>query len=284
MAIKSAAVPVDDAFLTRLIDVPLPDGGYGVFEFLHGEVDGGKLADRIEAITRQHFGHASRRYLRCLVNWRQRDERGLVRWLQKRRRRYLRLASLIVSPGRQLGRLHQRLATLYAAGSLAIKFGILPWKRSALRNALLSCTRDHVKLVNQIAPQLGQAQSGFAQLNPKQRLLDYVRQHHASFIDLRRGYTKVTTRQDVVDCAGYIGVHKGVVEYMFSDAKFAEIAGGLAEAKALKRELATSGKIGEVKGTGWARHVVKRHIGSKPNGKPHRTEVVAIAGSALTAN
>jgi hypothetical protein len=94
--------------------------------------------------------------------------------LQERRRRYRKRASKIVSPGRQLERLHQRFATLYAAGSLAIKFGILPWRRAALRDALLSCTRDHVKLINQIAPQLAQAQPGSPQLSARQRLLDYV--------------------------------------------------------------------------------------------------------------
>jgi hypothetical protein len=79
-------------------------------------------------------------------------------------------------------------------------------------------------------------------------------------------------------------VHKGVLEYLFSDAKFAEIVGGPAEARALKRELAAAGNLGKAKGTGWTRHVVKRRVGSKANGKPHRADVVAIPESALVTN
>jgi hypothetical protein len=131
------------------------------------------------------------------------------------------------------------------------------------------------------APQLGQAHSGSTQLSARQRLRDYVRQHRTSFVDLRPAYTEVTTRQDIVDCAGYIAMHKGVLEYLFSDTKLTEIAGGPAEATALKRELAAAGMIGKTKGSGWNRYVVKRPIGFAANGKPHRTEVVAIPDSAL---
>jgi hypothetical protein len=79
-------------------------------------------------------------------------------------------------------------------------------------------------------------------------------------------------------------MHKGVLEYLFSDTKFAEIVGGPAEATALKRVLAAAGNLGKAKGTGWTRHVVKRRIGSKDRGKPHRTEVIAIPESALNAS
>ena len=72
----------------------------------------------------------------------------------------------------------------------------------------------------------------------------------------------MTGWQDVnYNSVGYIIVHKGVLEHLFSDAKFAEIVDGLAEATALKRELAATCMIGKTKGTSWARNVVKRPVG-----------------------
>ncbi len=67
--------------------------------------------------------------------------------LGKWRAFYLRQAGAIGASGRRLDRVHEKMATLYAAGSLAIEFGILPWTRPRLIRALLSCTRAHVALV-----------------------------------------------------------------------------------------------------------------------------------------
>jgi hypothetical protein len=82
-----------------------------------------------------------------LVERRADDEAGLLQRLRMWRKAYLDVAKRVVDThGRQLDRVHEKMATLYAAGC-CIEFGILPWKHERLSASLLSCTRGHVALV-----------------------------------------------------------------------------------------------------------------------------------------
>ena len=49
MATKGDAV-VDDADLGRLVDIPLPEGGHGIYEDLHGFPNGRKLTDHLKTM------------------------------------------------------------------------------------------------------------------------------------------------------------------------------------------------------------------------------------------
>src|ERR1700739_1318938 len=49
----------------------------------------------------------------------------------------------------RLGRSLGRFATTFAAGRLAIKYGILPWKRDDLLRAVLSCPLDQLRSAEQ---------------------------------------------------------------------------------------------------------------------------------------
>jgi hypothetical protein len=44
-----------------------------------------------------------------------------------------------------LNRASERFETVYAAGALAIRLGVLDWKRSALGEAVMSCQLDGLK-------------------------------------------------------------------------------------------------------------------------------------------
>jgi hypothetical protein len=61
---------------------------------------------------------------------RARDDRALTAFLTDQTDWHLRVAARrISSAGRDLGRIHRKFATIFAAAHLAIRFGILPWTR-----------------------------------------------------------------------------------------------------------------------------------------------------------
>ena len=134
---RDADFTLDDGHRGRLIDVPNPRFGHGVFENLHGSRDHAAFSKHIAELALANYGHASRTYVNQLVAWRQRDEDGLRAWLEERRTNYLKKARRVESPGRDLLRIHDKFATIYAAGRLAMKFEILPWSYRDLRAALL---------------------------------------------------------------------------------------------------------------------------------------------------
>jgi hypothetical protein len=269
---------VDEAHHGRLISVPLPAGGHGIFEKLHGKADAVALCKRLRAISAQHPGVASRKLLRSLVGWRARNEAGLVSWIKRRRAFYLKKVPKAVNgTERNLSRIHEKMATLYAAGCLATKFGIVPWTFRSIRKALVACTRDHVALVAR-----ENAAASFQGAEPFNRLRGYVREHGATFIDLRSGTVRETDDHDHSACQGYIHEHQeNGLEYLFPDRRFEEVVGGAQAAKSLKAELARRGHIEMAAGSGWERYSVKRVIGRRADRKPNRRQVIAIRAAAF---
>jgi putative DNA primase/helicase len=274
---SKAGLDIDDAHHGRLISIPLPAGGHGAFETLHGEADVVAFCRRIQAVAARNFGHPSRDFLRQVVEQRRRDKATLLAWLEKRRAFYLRHAHSIQSPGRRLNRIHEKMATVYAAACLAIKFGIFPWQRQRVLDALLSCTRDHVALIAR-----EQADAARQLTAPLELLRQYVRQHRDEFVDLRRAGIENTSEHDHRTCPGYLNQHKSRgLEYLFSDWRFAQLVGGPLAAKRLKAELAQAGLIATAAGTGTDRYSVRRCIGKKADGTPDRVQVVAVRAVAF---
>jgi hypothetical protein len=272
-----AGIEIDDAHHGRLIGVPLPGFGASVFEDLHGAADDAAFGERLRRLVAMHFGHAAREFLRRLVEWRARDEAGLRAWLERRRSFYLREAHKIRTPGRRLDRVHEKFATLYAAGCLGIEFGILPWERKRLLAVLLSCARGHVALV---AREHGEAAQW--QATPLDLLRDHVRQNLDEFVDLRRGGIEDTSGHDHRARPGYINEHeKHGLELLFSDQRFQEIVGGAAAARRLKAELAQTGQIATAAGASGDRYSVRRTIGKRADGTPDRQQVIAVRAAAL---
>src|SRR5271166_5577854 len=136
---------IDDALRGRLIDVPLTAGIVGAFEDLKGFPDHAAFSVELLRVARQNYRVAAEQFLDGTVRWRARDEKGLIAWLRARREAYLRFAKRRVkSTSRDLTRFHQRFATIYAAGALAIVLGVLPWSYGLLWEALLGCEEAHV--------------------------------------------------------------------------------------------------------------------------------------------
>lgn len=261
-------VPVDDAYRDRLIDVPPPTPGVGFFEDLHGAADLAGFVGRLKALAAQHFGLAIRRFLHGLAGLRQRYPDRLVGHLATRRREYLELCSEITAPGRDLGRLHQKLATVYAAGCLGIGSGLFDWTREELAQSLLRCTRDHVALVAAHAPDLR---------DPLRVLCDYVTENEHGFQDVRDPRQPAPGPHE--GCPGYVAAGSdGAGEYLFAAARFEAILGGPAAARAARQALLARGLLATTTGgPGQTRFVVKRTLGRGADGQPVRAYVLAVS-------
>ena len=269
-------VRIDDAYRDRLIDVPLPLRGMGAFENLHGFEDHHALAVELISLARRSNGIASKEFMREFTAARARDDRALTAFLTDQTDRHLRVAARrISSAGRDLGRIHRRFATIAAAAYLAIRFGILPWTAGELGAALLACEQAHVAYVRQASEA---ATSAARDADPLGRLRTHVRDEAHHFVDLRQGLVDPTEDHDHASCPGYINRRlDGTPEYLFSDAKFNEIAGGNGPALRLKDELM---RLGALLPDGH-RPSTRRMIWA--SGENRREQVIAVRASFFTS-
>ena len=264
---------IDDAHRTRLIDVPLPPGAFGAFEHVDPFDDHAAFATQLLRIARDHYGVASTMFVENLNGWRTRDEAGLRNWLSSRRDHYRREAKRLIASGqRDLARLHEKFATIFAAGALAIKLKILPWSYCELGGALLKCERAHVELVAQAA--VSQTRS-VRSTNSLTLLTEHVRKHRGEFVDLRQKLVSITQNHDHCACVGYINRGPGrSEEFLFSNEKLLEICGSRGALQQLKRELKAEGVLLD----GDLRPSVRRTIWA--NGA--REQVIAIRARAFS--
>jgi putative DNA primase/helicase len=144
---QNGKVVLDDAQRSRLTDVPLPTGSKGIYDDLHGFVSGDKLTDALIARCRKYDGAAGREFQGQLVEGRQRSIKQLRESLSGWRTRYVRaLKAKAKAEGlKPLQRSTGRCATVYAAGRLAIQYGILPWTKKELLQAILTCQLDGLR-------------------------------------------------------------------------------------------------------------------------------------------
>ena len=177
----AGGVVVDDATVGRLADIPLPSGGHGIYEQLHGFASGKVLSDALQSRTRQIFGVAAREFVREVLTERRKDENQLRRFLRSRREAYLKKLQDTAKDKnlRHLHRVSDRFATVYAAGSLAIRSKILPWKRKDLLRAILSCEVDQLQTVHR------PVQDASVE-DLRQKLVQYMGAHRKQFLDFER--------------------------------------------------------------------------------------------------
>jgi uncharacterized protein (DUF927 family) len=115
--------------LVRLLDVPAARGaGFGVFDNGGPDGDAGALAKSIKLAATDAYGTAGPEFVRRLIadGVTGEDVRGLISQF---------VTATIPAADGQVERAAQRFGLIFAAGELAMNFGIVPWPAGAARNA-----------------------------------------------------------------------------------------------------------------------------------------------------
>jgi hypothetical protein len=255
-------VVLHDAVRSRLTEIPVPTGGQGIYEDLHGFASGENLTDALAARCRKYYGTAGRAFERRLVEDRKKDVKHLRKSLAGWRNEYIRVVKSKAQAEhlKPLQRSTGRCATVYAAGRLALQYGILRWNRQALLQAILSCQLDglrHSKVADE------QADTSVAGL--RRKLVQYLRNRRGEFKDLdnamprRLGLGKHTFGS----VPGYKATFKGKKWYYLTAGQLKGIIGHGGNARLLMDELAAAGLMDRSTG----RHVVQRPIFSGKGNK-----------------
>jgi hypothetical protein len=262
--LDAAKIPFDAAYVDRMIDVPAPVDGSSFFEDLHGDPDLETFGIRLQALAKANHGWLGFSFVTELARALASDRAEVVGFFAARRRAYKRQASKIVAHGRNLNRVHGKLATVYAAGCFAIRFKLLPFIAAELLEAVLTCEPDHVAFV---AKELGGAFAtganpvAAATLSPYARMKAYVfGPARKKFIDLRKPGARVPPGHVHARAPGYLGLYRGNKEIWLPYACFERIAGNPTESRTLKAELHAKRRIAsEGRGSGRS-FSVKRDI------------------------
>jgi hypothetical protein len=267
------------ALIDRVVDLPLPEGCAYFFEGVRNSDELRMFGNCLRDLSRKNFGLAGPEFVRRLAIDLKADRQGSKALAEARQRTFWNAAASIESRGdRDLTRVGDKLATIYAAGCLASSYHILPFTDAELLNALLICLRDHVSFIDDelgIASALadspdavmarattaGTVQQSF------ERLKKFITA--GGFVDLRKGNPMLPL---AVAPIGYIGEHGGRNEYWLTNPRFEAVAGGKREGQRLKAQLLGMGLLStELRGRGLGL-VVKRPI----PGANTRARVVAI--------
>jgi hypothetical protein len=269
---------IDDAHRGRLIDVPLASGIVGAFESLRGVDNHAAFSAELKSIARHHHGRAAREFLKQFATELREDEASMEALLQERRERYLKhVRRVVISTGRDLARIHEKFATIYAGGALAIDYRILPWSMRELSEALVVCERAHVDHVARFVSSAPSATRPPRLVDPLESLRQHVRQNRSKFADLRRGLIARNAGHDHHACPGYINRGpSGSVELLFSNDCLRQLCGGDTGVRRLKDELDKRGwLINEAK-----KGVTRRPIW-KDAGREGRLYVTAVSEKAF---
>jgi putative DNA primase/helicase len=118
--LRKAGEPLERAAFDRLIDIPLPRGGFGAFENLRGSATVGDFCFlRLKPIYDVEHGTVGRDYVFKILHELAKDRAGLASWVQSRREAFIRVARERVSADPDHGRVIGHFATVYAALRLA---------------------------------------------------------------------------------------------------------------------------------------------------------------------
>ena len=277
MAQKSRA-EIDDAHRGRLIDVPLASGAAGAFETLHGFGDHAVFSAELKSIARAHHGRAAREFLRQFAANLREDNPSLVTWLGARREWHLKqVRPRVVSTVRDLERIHQKFATIYAGAALAIDYDLLPWSKRELSEALSACEQAHVDHVASFVSSALSATRPSRPFDPLESLREHVRQNRSKFVDLRNGLIARSVGHNHDSCPGYINRGPGgSVELLFSSDCLLQLSGGFSQVKKLKDELDKRGWLIKESNRG----VTRRPIW-EGGGRDDRVYVTAVREKAF---
>jgi len=267
-------IEIDDAERGRFVDIPTPTSGHGIYEDLHQFPNGQKFTDALKIRCRSYCGTVGREFVRRLVQDRTRDAPALKRFLKRQRAAYLRAikARAQAQKLKPLNRASGRFATVFAAGSLAIRHKIFPWDRDELLQAILSCQLDGLRAAKAQHAETETSGSGL-----RRKLVEHLRERRSQFMDLDKDKPRVGEHK-FGSVPGYVASFKGKKWFYLTDDRLGGIIGTGTDAVGLKKELVDEGLMAPGPG---GRYVVQRPIFSGAKGNKGWHQVHAFRARLL---
>jgi putative DNA primase/helicase len=261
---QRAGLEIDDAERGRFVDIPMPEAGHGIYEDLHQFPNGQKFTDALKIRCRKFCGAVGQEFVRKLVQDRARDAPALKRFLKRERAAYLRAiqARAEAEKLKPLNRASGRFATVFTAGSLAIRHKIFPWDRDELLQAILSCQLDGLWAAKTERLATDTSASGL-----RRKLIAHLRERRSKFMDLDEDKPRLGEHK-FGSVPGYIATFKDKKWFYLTADKLTKVVGGGEHVEQLKKELAAE-KLLDQRSNG--RYLVQRAIfsGAKGN-KGHK--------------
>ena len=234
---RRAGLEVDEAERGRFVDIPNPNAGHGIYENLHRLDTGETLTDRLKIRCRKYYGTVGPAFVEKLVRARGRVAAfgNLKQFLKQERTAYLGAIKAEAQAQAEkltpLNRASGRFATVYAAGSLAIKYRIFLWDRAELLRAILACQLDGLRSAKAEHLASDRSVPGL-----QRRLIAYLLEHRGKLVDLNKRKLRLGGHKPG-SAAGYVASFKGKNWFYLTSAQLQQIIGNDANAKALKKEL-----------------------------------------------
>ena len=229
-------VLIDEQHRGRLVDVVLPSGQgtFGIYQDLHGFADGAALTDAIKSRCRTAFGTPGYSLISKL--YKDKNSRSAAKKFVAARRNYYVNRARIMAAAKGLKPLERaiaRFATVYAAGCLAINYGIFTWGRKDLLRAILSCQLDG----------LLQARGTTDKITTlRQQLIDHLVQSRRHSVSLN-GKKPASSDHKFGSVPGYSHTHKGIDWLYLTSDQLKAVIGTDKAAGRLKRQLVEEGVL-----------------------------------------
>jgi hypothetical protein len=171
-----------------------------------------------------------------------------------------------------LNRNSGRYATTFAAGSLASRYGIVPWGRKRILRAILKCELDQLRQPDE---NLDTTRPSIEALRAK--LIKYLKDNRKAFMDLSVNRPRYN-RDDINAVPGYQDKVKKQRWFYLTSTQLDAIIGTGADARQLKQVLVTESVMGQ-KTPG--KFVVQRSVFKDGKGNQNCAWVYAIKRDIL---
>ncbi len=267
----------DRAILDRFVEVPLPIPNCA-FEDLHGHADLSKLVECIKEGAIANAGAVGADFVRHLHAWVQADRQGCIDWLRARIIWFMANSQKVTELERPL----RRFALIYAAGCLAIRFGLHPWKKKELAKALRACLAGHLRLTVSEAPG-GPADKASATSRLLGLLSDWYRGKRSELRKAGLGSGLVADNSEVRQLPGFLYDHPARgAEVLLWERQFADLVRPVCSPDLAKQLLLEAGLIAVDVNANRRSFSVKRPIGRTADGGKWRPNVIALTTAALS--
>jgi putative DNA primase/helicase len=267
---REGNIEVDDAGRGRMGDIPLPDQAHGIYEDLHGFESGEACSDALQRRCRRYIGVPIRAYLRRLV----RESKKVGQFLHGERKFYRdALKAKVTSTHRKpLNRNSGRYATTFAAGSLASRYGVVPWSRKQILGAILKCELDQLRQPDE---NLDTGRPSVETL--RSRLVKFLSENKHAFMRLQVKRPR-HGRDDINAVPGYREKVSGQRWFYLTAKQLDAVIGTGVGARQLKQALVTEGLMAQ-KTLG--KFVVQRRVFKGGKGSQNCAWVYAIKAEIL---